>query len=797
MVPRAIPLYAVLIYSSYALVLDRFIPQVVDLVQLPIALKESPQLQEWYCYDPYKTLLDYYFYQDNRDCSTIAISNIFVGVKISNYTQTCNRRMVNDYKGDVFPETCNGEEGCTFTTAMVTNCIPLYFPPGAYRVPNDGIVSAYTIKTLVSILAPSYFDTSCPVIACQHMTFLPTSATCEAQCAAIKTIYLPQGDKTGLTDPALNMDPLMLDFVDRIDLILGIDLGPCSHTASRCLYHFANASFTGRCMPGYGNTFPCSDILLGCTEFHSNVCSSVGVCVNNMTTTPITTSCICNTGFNGTRCENNIDDCVEMDADCGYGTCIDKVNTYSCKCDPGYEGAACTKPTDECIAIDCGFGTCKDLFLDYTCVCLNGWDFEEDGQPCDVQVPCTSTSEFFSGTEFQCLPCDTSCLTCTEKSPEACTSCKDTFALENSAPAKCIRIEDSSDLTDCGTNCGVYLGDNSWGAFFGLLAAYLVVGAVYFMCRHVNKDADNYAVIGFGVCVINTLTDVIFAVVMSTRPEWHDYFVVCLVVILFNSFINLGIAGYFFATHIHDTQVGEWVENHHSIMTVSILLSAISIQALRFSGSNLMNSSYLKLEWPNYVLLRIKIISITSLFLQDLPQICIQLLFFSNSQGPIDLIPLMAFLASAISFIYGISSRMVLCLTIVQKGRRVDMHAATSTLRGTTINSLYAGTSVFEGVSTAPSGTTLVRPQPALLTAAVPMHTFTNESLIDTSMSKAGPSLQEEDFPEAPPGYESTTTTAGPSTVPTPVTYTDMDIEPRVRSATFLLARALRGGDVA
>jgi hypothetical protein len=56
-----------------------------------------------------------------------------------------------------------------------------------------------------------------------------------------------------------------------------------------------------------------------------------------------TVSCACPTGFTGTTCETNIDDCTPG-ACMNDGTCVDGVNSFTCSCLPGYSGAACEKP---------------------------------------------------------------------------------------------------------------------------------------------------------------------------------------------------------------------------------------------------------------------------------------------------------------------------------------------------------------------------------------------------------------------------------------------------------------------
>ena len=47
-------------------------------------------------------------------------------------------------------------------------------------------------------------------------------------------------------------------------------------------------------------------------------------------------SCTCASGFTGTRCEENIDDCVSVVCPT-YQVCFDGINNYTCSCPPGYK----------------------------------------------------------------------------------------------------------------------------------------------------------------------------------------------------------------------------------------------------------------------------------------------------------------------------------------------------------------------------------------------------------------------------------------------------------------------------
>ncbi|XP_067092648.1 protein eyes shut homolog [Osmerus mordax] len=90
--------------------------------------------------------------------------------------------------------------------------------------------------------------------------------------------------------------------------------------------------------------------------------------------------CLCNPGYAGVACEQDIDDCVNNMCS-NNSTCLDLHLRYRCVCLPGWEGEFCHVETDECSALPClNNATCIDLLHGYKCVCPVGWTGEDCGE---------------------------------------------------------------------------------------------------------------------------------------------------------------------------------------------------------------------------------------------------------------------------------------------------------------------------------------------------------------------------------------------------------------------------------
>ncbi|CAG2059894.1 unnamed protein product, partial [Timema podura] len=121
-------------------------------------------------------------------------------------------------------------------------------------------------------------------------------------------------------------------------------------------------------------------------------CLNEGVC----NVSGVSPFCQCLPGYEGRRCETNINDCaadINGKYPCDHGMCIDGIDTFSCDCsNTGYEGVSCERDIDECETqiAQCGQGVCMNLNGSYTCRCLPGLCGEEClmTDPCFLENPC-------------------------------------------------------------------------------------------------------------------------------------------------------------------------------------------------------------------------------------------------------------------------------------------------------------------------------------------------------------------------------------------------------------------------
>nr|XP_015826375.2 protein crumbs homolog 1 isoform X1 [Nothobranchius furzeri]XP_054608148.1 protein crumbs homolog 1 isoform X1 [Nothobranchius furzeri] len=116
-------------------------------------------------------------------------------------------------------------------------------------------------------------------------------------------------------------------------------------------------------------------------------------------------SCFCVPGFQGARCQIDVNECVSQPCRNG-ATCVDRVGRFSCVCSPGFTGTTCEVQTDECQSEPCqNGGRCHSYAEGFRCTCLPGFQ----GHRCEINTdecqeqPCQNGAVCIDGVnEYSC-----------------------------------------------------------------------------------------------------------------------------------------------------------------------------------------------------------------------------------------------------------------------------------------------------------------------------------------------------------------------------------------------------------
>ncbi|KAB7501347.1 Fibropellin-1 [Armadillidium nasatum] len=264
----------------------------------------------------------------------------------------------------------------------------------------------------------------------------------------------------------------------------GYDTDPCFATPcmQRGLCIPDGIRFTCECYSRYsGDT--CEVDTGPLCDRTENICSNGGVCQED--TYGNSSTCICPSGFMGSRCEQTISNYCSENPCSNNGTCVlsEFGDRIWCICPPGFSGNHCQIEDNECSTNPCFHGgVCSISESGFTCNCeetgYRGKFCDININECEEQNPCLRGStcyDLYGSYECVCLPgftgtdCSIEIDECTSNPCQNGGICSDAF---NDYECECsqgfegkscgINIDDCRDVTCPGSSvCVDGLNDHS------------------------------------------------------------------------------------------------------------------------------------------------------------------------------------------------------------------------------------------------------------------------------------------------------------------------------------------------
>ncbi|CAG8598286.1 4110_t:CDS:10, partial [Paraglomus occultum] len=191
---------------------------------------------------------------------------------------------------------------------------------------------------------------------------------------------------------------------------------------------------------------------------------------------------------------------------------------------------------------------------------------------------------------------------------------------------------------------------NLWATYrfklIGLFAGLLILSIIYLFARQKYPEGQNFAAVKLVLILADLSLDIAF-VLSSARnvPQLHTPSIAFLIVpIVFNSTLAFSIL----MTELSkNTKFQEWFSQNVRIASILTLLAGADVEAITFLGSKFagwqMFSAPLSKTALNYIFWG----STLNLFIEDIPQLVIQILYRHRTVS-YDIIPLLSLIMSSI-----------------------------------------------------------------------------------------------------------------------------------------------------
>ncbi|XP_076088892.1 uncharacterized protein LOC143059297 [Mytilus galloprovincialis] len=210
----------------------------------------------------------------------------------------------------------------------------------------------------------------------------------------------------------------------------------------------------------------CSD----CDQFHwGDNCNNTCNCGAGAERCDSITGCVCKSGWQGTKCDADINECNSVVNPCDTSSnqrCVNTPGTFVCKCVTGYQNktGTCTD-VNECNDNPCD-QLCTNTDRSYKCSCNTGFTKDanekcQDINECDTTLNKCDQNCLNTPGSYKCSCNDGYLLSPTDK--RKCTVKTQCFSFNCTNPGTCAVKSDGSEYCTCPTGYNLTMADNVTG----------------------------------------------------------------------------------------------------------------------------------------------------------------------------------------------------------------------------------------------------------------------------------------------------------------------------------------------
>ncbi|CAG8693719.1 5806_t:CDS:2, partial [Ambispora leptoticha] len=200
-----------------------------------------------------------------------------------------------------------------------------------------------------------------------------------------------------------------------------------------------------------------------------------------------------------------------------------------------------------------------------------------------------------------------------------------------------------------------------------LFLALLLILVLFMMARIRNNEGNNWAIIQIALIILDFALDVAFILNNGRDVEWIylPSLLFLLIPIVCNCIIAFSI---FVHEHEHNKAFLKWSNLNVKFVPAFTVLAAADIEALNILGSRLAGLNAFSAPFSEKAMAWIFWASTFNMFIEDLPQLIIQVLYQRNTVS-YDIIPLLTLITSALMLSINVLGRVYQIIHYLRQGQ--------------------------------------------------------------------------------------------------------------------------------